>query len=476
MPIKLKIGALTDVGLVRANNEDNYLAIPDLTVTATACDSARAFDLGANGALMVVADGMGGMNAGEVASATAIESIKASFSPVRITPQAVKSDASIEQFMNEAIMAADAKIKAAAMRNPEIQGMGTTIVLAWIYGAKLYVSWCGDSRAYVFNSEGLHQITKDHSYVQTLVDQGEITRDQAFDYPQSNVITRSLCDAMDAAEPEALFKPYPLANGDTVILCTDGVSGMLRDKDLEETIGASPDDLDSLMGNIKAAVQKAGASDNFTMCIAQVVDGALSSPDAAYFKATEAMLDGKMPPVAEKPKASNQKGKMPWKLVAIAGVAAIAIALALTLIFSGKDDPKEEAPQEETTEQEAPAQHADPAKPTAAPAKPKINDKPQAAQGSDPSKQDEGSHIISSIVDKTDTQETPAAEEEKPQKPTAAGSILSGAKPNNSKPSSSKTDSKTPAQPSPSPSPDNKPAAAPGKTPVTPTPTLPPSK
>lgn len=435
MSLKLKIGALTDVGLVRANNEDNFLTIPDLTVTATGSDPAQVYDLGKNGALMVVADGMGGMNAGEVASQIAINTVRDAFSPMRITPDVLKNKASIEQFMNQAIVEADAKIKAAAMRNPESQGMGTTIVLAWILADKLYVSWCGDSRAYVFNSAGLHQITKDHSYVQTLVDQGDITRDQAFDYPQSNVITRSLCDGMGPAEPEALFKPYPLANGDTVILCTDGVSGMLRDPELEQVIGSSPDDLDSLMDSIKAAVKDAGAADNLTMCIAQVVDGALPEPETAYFKTTEAMLDGRIPsatmPVGKKGATAT---KIPWKLIAIVAIVAIICAVAAAFIFGGSDkkDDSETTDKDQTqTEIITEAEDAQPVQaaqqPAAStPAKKPAKETQPKTEASEPAAENPGAGLVQQISESAEGKQ--GQETTNPNSPLSKISGITGGK------------------------------------------------
>jgi len=450
MSLKFKIGALTDVGLVRTNNEDNFLTIPDLTVTGTGSDSSRIYDLGAKGALMVVADGMGGMNAGEIASEIAINAIKDSFSPMRITPDVLKNSQSIVRFMDEAIADADAKIKAAAMRNPATQGMGTTIVIAWILAGKLYVSWCGDSRAYVFNSVGLHQITKDHSYVQQVVDAGQITREQAFDYPQSNVITRSLCDGADIAEPDSLFQPYPLANGDTIILCTDGVCGMLRDNELQDVIGSSPDDLDSLMASIKAAVYKTGASDNMTMCIAQVVDGALPEPQAAYFQTTEAMLEGKMPSAAKATKAASSSGKMPWRLIAIVGIVAVVVAVAATLIFGGDDNDKEKNAKE-TTQTEAPAaEEGTPAASSQQPVrpvkttKPTNSSKPQTSNtATDAQKQEEESGILDALntvnQGKTDT-----AASSKPTTPSAVNAISGAGKTTPPSPKGETSEPKTP--------------------------------
>lgn len=460
MSIKFKIGALTDVGLVRTNNEDNYLVIPDLTVTTTGSDTARMYDLGPNGALMVVADGMGGMNAGEVASEIAVNSIKAAFSPVRITPQVLKSAQTIERFMDDAIIEADAKIKAAAMRNSESQGMGTTIVVAWILGGKLYAAWCGDSRAYVFNSTGLHQLTKDHSYVQSLVDQGQLTRDEAFDSPQSNVITRSLCDSPDPAEPENLFKPYTLANGDTIILCTDGVSGMLRDKQLEDVIGSSPDDLDSLMASIKSAVEGVGAADNFTMCITQIADGAqaLAEPDTEYFKTTEAMLNGKLPS-PKSTKAGKPAGKLPWRLVAIVGIVAVLVAVAAALLLGGKDsddqsEKKADTEQTDQQTQETPNQNTRPSaqKPAKAPA-------PAKTQTATPEKS-EGSGIVEALSGSGKTDETDTQQPAEPKKPSAASAIGQGLKPSAEKPA------EPTAVPTPSPTPAPKPTPTPAPTPT----------
>lgn len=457
MSLKLKIGALTDLGLSRTNNEDNFLTIPDLTITGVGSDTGRVYDLGANGALMVVADGMGGMNAGEVASEIAVNTIKAAFSPVRITPEVTKSRQSIERFMNDAIVAADSKIKAAAMRNPESQGMGTTIVVAWILGGKLYVSWCGDSRAYVFNSAGLHQITKDHSYVQQLVDEGQITREQAFDYPQSNVITRSLCDSTSAAEPQSLAQPYPLANGDTIILCTDGVCGMLRDNELQDVIGSSPDDLDSLMASIKEAVYKAGASDNLTMCIAQIVDGALPEPDAAYFNTTEAMLDGSMPSPSAMPGKSAAAGKMPWRMIAIVGIVAVVAAVAAALFLRDKpDDPttKENAAEQIEEAQPQPAANASQA-PASKPTKTQKPAKAQTATSTSESQKPEEESVIISAVGALKQEKTDTAASSKPTRPSAVNAITSSGKKTEEKPE----EPQVPVQPAPEPT--DKPTPAP---------------
>ncbi|MDE7346272.1 MAG: protein phosphatase 2C domain-containing protein [Muribaculaceae bacterium] len=273
--IQFRIAAKTDVGLVRTNNEDNFQASSDLSKNQMRWINNEVCSLGDKGALIVVADGMGGMNAGEVASELAIETVREYFSLENLTADVMKTRYSIEKFMNEVIVAADARIKEEARRNPETKGMGTTIVIGWILDGKLYVSWCGDSRAYVYNpAAGLHQITKDHSYVQGLVDKGSITREEAFDFPDSNIITRCLSDSTAKAKPESLLKPYDLCDGDIILLCTDGLSGMIRDSEMEAIIRANEQDMDVLVDELIKVACEAEGSDNITICICQILRGA----------------------------------------------------------------------------------------------------------------------------------------------------------------------------------------------------------
>ena len=202
--LTFKIAAKTDVGLVRTNNEDNLCAISNLDVKDSTWVNNDICQLGRKGALLVVADGMGGMNAGEVASEIAVSVVKERFTH-EVSDEILKSDESIVKFMNESIVLADNTIKKEGKQRPEAKGMGTTIVIAWLYEGKLFVSWCGDSRAYIFNpSMGLFQISKDHSYVQELVDKGIVKPEDAFDFPESNVITRCLSHSSLKAEPSNL--------------------------------------------------------------------------------------------------------------------------------------------------------------------------------------------------------------------------------------------------------------------------------
>ena len=357
--ITFRMAAKTNVGLVRTNNEDNFQAASDLCSAQMRWINNEECELGEKGALLVVADGMGGMNAGEVASEIAIATVKEWFAPDRITPEVTASRFTIEKFMNDAVVAADSRIKQEGHLHKESRGMGTTIVIGWIYDRKLYVSWCGDSRAYVYNPQtGLHQLSVDHSYVQTLVEQKKITREDAFDYPESNIITRSLCDAAPKARPESLLNPYVLCDNDIVMLCTDGLSGMIRDNEMEDVIRRFEHDMDKLSDQLIAAALNAAGSDNVTLCLCQILSGG-QTPDASVFDETERRLNGESKRVVHDsnkigntitPATDHVKDGF-WKkyktAVACAAAAVVVAAVAFGAFYLGKNS--EAQPQQTAT-------------------------------------------------------------------------------------------------------------------------------
>ena len=272
------MAAKTNVGLERQNNEDNFQVSANLDTMPMQWVNNQQYSLGNRGALMVVADGMGGMNAGEVASQIAIDTVRSYFTPEHITDEVVKSRFTIEKFMKDVIVAADQRIKDYAKAYPESRSMGTTIVMAWLFDGSLYVTWVGDSRAYIFNQNtGLFQISKDHSYVQELVDEGKITEEDAFDYPDSNIITRSLSDATSRVQPECLLSPQKLCNGDIILLCSDGLSGMIRDKEIEQIIAQNQADMTQCVDTLIQAALDAGGADNCTVAVSQIMAGAAKS-------------------------------------------------------------------------------------------------------------------------------------------------------------------------------------------------------
>ena len=267
--ITFKMTVATNVGLVRSNNEDNFIVNPDLTQPGRWIVPANAdevLSLGENGCVMVVADGMGGMNAGEVASEIAVTHVQNAFSKVSDFSKIADCSNHVEAFLKKIIVEADAAIKKRVKEDPSTAGMGTTIVMAWIIGEVVHVAWCGDSRAYLFNRQsGLSRLSNDHSYVQELVDSGKLDPELAFDHPNSNIITRSLGDSPVKAQPDYVCRR--LSAGDYVILCTDGLCGLVRDEQILNVMMQERGRLAEYKDALFNASFEEGAYDNVTIAL-----------------------------------------------------------------------------------------------------------------------------------------------------------------------------------------------------------------
>lgn len=268
-------------------NEDNFLVDADLTDGITDSFTADAtLNLGPLGCLLVVADGMGGMNAGEVASEIAIATVRDLFATGRISAETAATPDSRRRYMENAIKEADRRVKADAAANPEHAEMGSTMILVWILGAELTVSWIGDSRAYRYNPvNGIEMLSEDHSYVQDLVRKGILTYEQTFDHPQGNIVTRSLGDPSSVAQPES--RQYTVNTGDVIIVCSDGLSGVLRDcrtfdenglpypgDNIQSIVAAHQDSMTSCREALWTAAEAAGWYDNVTVILCQILGGA----------------------------------------------------------------------------------------------------------------------------------------------------------------------------------------------------------
>lgn len=273
--VRVKLAAGTDVGLVRQNNEDNFVVNGDLQKESWIIpQSSTPIALGKWGSLLVVADGMGGTNAGEVASAIAIETIQQKFAPDELEQlfqeKESPSEKTVCEFMTNAIKAADLNIVNRSKTDSSTQGMGTTIVILWIIEEKAYISWCGDSRCYVFNAEsGICRLSKDHSYVQELVDAGKLDPENAIDHPYSNIITRCLGDKENRANPD--FRSYEFRNGDIFLLCSDGLCGLCTDDEIMQVMADQKDSLSDCKNALIEAALSVGGYDNVTVGLCQVV-------------------------------------------------------------------------------------------------------------------------------------------------------------------------------------------------------------
>lgn len=270
----------THTGRVREHNEDNFTVNPDLRTSDWVGDYSQTYQSSKAGAVLAVADGMGGVNAGEVASAIAIEAVQQYFNSLERPGDSER----MEKLTKNACLEAQKRIAEHEKANPETEGMGTTLVLAWILDDVAHVSWVGDSRAYVFNAEGgLKPISKDHSLVQEWIDAGKLTEEQAFYHPQNNVITQSLGGGSRSIQPG--YVAYALQSGDMLMLCSDGLNGMLLDSQMEAIIRQESDDLRICVETLVDAALDAGGHDNITVVMAAypLANGALPPKTSGNF-------------------------------------------------------------------------------------------------------------------------------------------------------------------------------------------------
>lgn len=263
--MKIKIASRLDRGKRRENNEDALSYCADLSQPEWRDDDMTTYlPLGEDGAIAVVADGMGGANAGEVASSISIQTIKETFTTDRVSAAVKGGEGTIMSLLLESIKQADTAIIQHIATDDGTQGMGTTIVACWIVSGKAYIAWCGDSRCYSYHpAKGLKSLTHDHSLVQELVDKGDITQDEAFFHPDGNVITRGLGDFGSDVDPD--FAVCPIKENETLMLCSDGLCGYCIDKDLEICIDQNQTDTSKCCQNLLQRALDAGGHDNISI-------------------------------------------------------------------------------------------------------------------------------------------------------------------------------------------------------------------
>lgn len=274
---KLQIVALTDRGMERDHNEDYHAYVPNLSNGESVFYDSRKIDsLSDIGALLIVADGMGGTNAGEVASKIAVDSTKA-FVLEKTAGLKSITQSECKNILLDAVNKAQSDIVNHQKEVPETSGMGTTLVLTWILKNQAYIVWVGDSRCYGFNQkDGLFQLSKDHSYVQELVDAGKITEEQAFYHPQSNIITQSLGD--HKRPPIAGFVSYNIQVGDSILICSDGLNGMVTDSKMEMIMKTNSNP-ESCTKSLLDEANIAGGHDNITVLLASIENVDLPLPN-----------------------------------------------------------------------------------------------------------------------------------------------------------------------------------------------------
>ena len=247
--LELRPFGLTDAGKVRQNNEDALLV-----------------GEGEDETLFVVADGIGGFEAGEVASSLAVDVLK---------------DLPPGESFKAAIGEANRRIVAAGRGDEKLSGMGTTVVAIRFGGTQgepvAEVAHVGDSRAYLMRGGDMKPITEDHSLVAELVRSGDLTRDQAAEHPQKNLITRALGADEEVDVDTAVLS---VEAGDRILLCSDGLSDMVSEAGISEILAQSPDDPERAARGLLSAALDAGGNDNITVVVVVVMEQPAREADA----------------------------------------------------------------------------------------------------------------------------------------------------------------------------------------------------
>jgi len=244
--VQLEVGARSDVGMIRSGNEDNFFA-----------DAKRG--------LFIVADGMGGHAAGEVASEMAVQILSRELGTSGLT------DAGVREKVATSLKQANRAIYERTIAEVDKQGMGTTASVLMLGDGKYLIGQVGDSRVYLLRDGALKQLTKDHSYVQEQVDAGYLTPEQARYHPYSNVITRCV-GAGEAVEPDTYVGDVKI--GDLYLVASDGLTGMVDDRRLQQLLLARS----SAQRIVEALISEAngrGGLDNITSIVVRIGDESL---------------------------------------------------------------------------------------------------------------------------------------------------------------------------------------------------------
>ena len=305
--LNLRFAARSEIGKVRRNNEDAGCAATDL---------------------LVVADGMGGHEAGELASAATVAAVVAAAS------NSVGADEVLNQ-LAEAVITSGEYIADVVSGDRDLAGMGTTMTVVALREDRIAMAHVGDSRAYVYRDGALQQMTKDHTFVQTLVDSGEITLEQAAVHPRRNLMMRAI-DGIHAVEVDLSVRET--REGDRYLLCSDGLCGVIDANTISECL--SQEDLTQAVTLLIDAAMAAGAPDNITVVVADVVNDAFEVDAVLIGSAADSANQSRLPAVEfpEEGEASIQiiervllEAKKSWLVPVLSTIGVIALGFVVTI-------------------------------------------------------------------------------------------------------------------------------------------------
>jgi serine/threonine protein phosphatase PrpC len=345
-PVVVTARARTDLGRTRDHNEDAFL-VADLTARTVDLTNGGPHTVGERGILFLVADGMGGAAAGELASSMAADLIFRHL----LESWSSETDISPERFtkhLRTAVERANDRIHIYSREHPDVRGMGTTATVAGVLDGCLYLAQVGDSRAYLVRDGVATQLTKDQSLMQRLVDAGELTEEEAEHSERRNIILQAL-------GPDAKIRVdltfQPLHRDDTLVICSDGLSGQVKREEIPEILKAGPD-LDSVCSSLITLANERGGPDNITVVVARF-DGAglpgsgsegdvdvgynvfpSDEPDSGEIPALMSPSPPATPvvqPIAETPLPARRNGSP--AVMALVGIGILACLLVLYLLL-----------------------------------------------------------------------------------------------------------------------------------------------
>jgi serine/threonine protein phosphatase PrpC len=272
--VRVHLFARTDVGQVREHNEDNFL-VADLTRRSRGLlEANRATVVGPQGAVFAVCDGMGGAAAGEIASQLAVDIIYERLVDGLGERQIKRDD--LARRLVRAVEAAGLRIFHEAKADRSRRGMGTTVTAAALVDEVLFFAQVGDSRGYILRGDTLVQLTRDQSLVNQLIEAGQLTEEEAETFEHNNIILQAL-GTSDTVQVDLTFAE--VRKGDILLLCSDGLSGMVRFEDIRETLRSGAEPLEICKALTERANQS-GGHDNITVIIVQFDGASLKSIDA----------------------------------------------------------------------------------------------------------------------------------------------------------------------------------------------------
>jgi PPM family protein phosphatase len=259
LPIRVSLFGKTDVGQIREHNEDNFVAADLSQGRRLEFVDNREFDIPSGGLLLGVCDGMGGAAAGEVASQLAVDLLFNWLSQAN-----AREPEDLAHHLVQAVEGAGRKIYQEARSDRTRRGMGTTSTVGALLSERLYLGQVGDSRAYILRNEVLTQVTRDQSLVNQLIEAGQLTVEEAETFEHNNIILQALGTAETVQVDLTIVD---LRAGDTLLLCSDGLSGMVKDAELRNILAAASDPKTACERLIDRA-NAAGGHDNITVVVA----------------------------------------------------------------------------------------------------------------------------------------------------------------------------------------------------------------